>query len=296
MIGRLAQWSCELLPDGVAMTHPSGSSVASILYRERARPMRPVATLVAQVLAGWPDFHIDQMSALERLITIDGEFAAAVTVIGSEHGRIVHRNLGFVLTDDFYSSVTSTCRVETHTAQVAILLRELLRTDVHALGIRRRRFEYDPPAGYQPVRQSLAVEWIPPDYPNHGASILVHPANPAKGFGVADLSRIPSELAQLGFNVTRVKPHEPISHPSGLQGEHQEIAFQAPGSQPSMLRASVVLRDELYVYPLEITSRTPGRWHDHLAVFEAVVRSVRPLPRPGVAAVADPAVLLHWID
>jgi hypothetical protein len=235
---------------------------------------------------------VAKLGPLERLTTIDGELAAVVTVTGNERGQQVQRDLGFVVTDDFYSSAACTCRVQAHAGESSSILRNLVRQDVHALGIRRRRYEYEPPPGWQPLAQSLSVEWLPPDYPRYATTILIYPANPIGLYGRADLARAPQELAQLGYEV-RVSASREITTPTGLHGALQELAFEKAGE--SALRTQVLLRDDHYCYPAEVTSRTLDRWAEANDVFLRLVNSIIKIPSWFQVPSATP-VLLHWAD
>lgn len=294
MIPRLLEWSFVVLPEGVAMIHPQGASVATIHYRERSRPVRRITNLVRMVLAGWPQFTVETMGPLERFTTNDGEYAAAISIRGIERGLPVQRDLGFVLTDDFFSSATLTCWSKERSRELSLVHRTLVRADVHALGVRRRRFEYTPPPSYQPLKQSLAVEWIPPDYPRNASTILVHPANPREGYGTADLGRVREGLEQLGYTVSRVEPPARVTARSGLGGEIQLLAFEKR-SEPAALRASVLLQDDLYAYPIELTCRSPDRWAEARAVLDELVQSIQPLPdRTKVSQKLT--TFSHWAD
>ena len=294
MIPRLRGWSFQVLPDGFAMSHPDGANVGTIHYRERARPVRRVLELARDVLAGWPEFAIEHLGDIERMTTADGEYAAVVTALGGERGHPVRRDLGFVLTDDFFSSATATSRVPERAGELAALLRELVRHDVHALGIRRRRYEYEPPPGYQPVRQALTVEWIPPDYPHNATTIIVYPANPRVGYAAADPTRVARELEQLGYAVHGEASAVPVTSAGGLAGIVQHIEFDGRGEAPGR-RSTALLTDERYVYPVELTCRSPQRWADVGAAFLRLVQSIQPLPGPTAPAPLHEA-FLHWMD
>jgi hypothetical protein len=179
MIPLVPGWSTEALPHGVFMTHPEGKAVATIAYRERARPLLRLGAMVRSILARTPGWAATKVASHERLETIEGEHAALVTLAGTQDGVPAQRDLGFTFGDDFVSSVGGLCFREAAFRDQTTLVRELTRYDSHVLGIRRRRFEYDPPAGWQPVSlPGQAVDWLAPEYPRQRVSLTVHAASP----------------------------------------------------------------------------------------------------------------------
>ena len=109
MIPAVRGWATEALPHGILMTHPGGKQVATIAYRERARPLLPVGPLLHNVLARTPRWVTERVGPVERLVTHDGEHGALVTVTGTQDGAPAHRDFGFVFGDDFFSSVGGLC-------------------------------------------------------------------------------------------------------------------------------------------------------------------------------------------
>lgn len=274
MIPRLPDWHVDLVPEGFALVHPEGADVARLLYRERMVPVRRVAVLARTILAGWPEVAFDLPGPIERLTTDAGEHAAVVTVTGREHDVSVLCVLGFVVTDDFYSVLTATSRTPERFEAVVALVRDLVRRDDHGLGIRRRRFEYVAPPAFQPRRHSLVTEWLSPGYPANSTSIFVHPATP---HGSEPLAELVDSLALEGSR-------SPDAAVIVAATEHDAGELSGLGRVVrvgGLTRWLVVLRDELYDYPLELVTSAPDLVQP---TFEALVASIRPLPMPKVSA------------
>lgn len=274
MIPRLPDWGVELVPEGFELVHPEGADVTRLLYRERMSPVRRVADLARTILAGWPEITFDVPGPIERLVTDAGEHAAIVTVTGRDHDVSVLYVLGFVVTDDFYSVLTATSRTPQRFEAVGALVRDLVRRDDHGLGIRRRRFEYAPPLGFQPRRHSLVTEWLSPGYPADNTSIFVHPATP---HGSEPLAALVDALALEGSRS--------LDAPAILAAtEHHAGELSGIGRIArigGLTRWLVVLRDELYDYPIELVTPELDMAQP---TFTALVASIRPLPMPNVSA------------
>jgi len=267
-------WTIQHLPEAIALTHPNGKEAAQIHYRERAGKPRRVGTLAREILAAWPRITVKSIAPLERLLTIEGEFAALLGVECTEGGRDVRIDLGFVFTDDFFSSTAGTCRDPALRQDVTTIVRELVRHDNLALGVRRRRVEYQPPKDWQPFRRSLATEWIPPDFPRHDTTLLAYPANPIAVTGRLTFGSAHTYLEGLGWQVVEASAIEKGMTKRGVAFEAQEWVF-ARAKQPPRKTRMVVLADTLYQYPFElrmVATDNPVADRDVLAnVVESVV-------------------------
>lgn len=268
-------WRADLVRDGLVLVHPKGPKVGTIVYSDRLRPLARVGTLVRGVLSQTPGFELDSLGAVQRLTTHEGEHAAAITALGRQHGAPVQRDLGFVLGDDFYAQVSGLCFDEGARSQFSTLVRELTQQDSQALGVRRRRFEYTPPAGWQPIPHSLATEWLPPDYPANRSWIMAYAANPIALVPEATLATSVQYLKHLGSELEERDPEDVRVGP--LQGRRQVVLAKATG-QPPMLREIVRLQDETFSYLLELSNYTPQTWTAMRNVFQALINSIKPVP------------------
>jgi hypothetical protein len=130
-----------------------GSGV--IRYEARVRPLRRVSEMVAPRLP--PPFVETSRTPIVPFVTAEGEDGARLTV----HGRGVQRDFAFVFGDDFAATLDASSITDgpRFTAAVATL------ADGVTLGmpLRRRRFRYQPPAGWMPFVRGLETDWTSPD-------------------------------------------------------------------------------------------------------------------------------------
>lgn len=289
MISVPTGWTLEHLPEAISLSHPRGGSVARIHYKERAGRPKRVKVLAREILGAWPHLFVSSIGPIERMVTTEGELAAVVPATCTLSGRAVQVELGFVIIDDFFSSSMAMTFEASVANEVKAALRDIVRQDNLALGIRRRRFQYRPPARWQPVRRSLSTEWIPPDYPAHDVTLLVYPANPISVAGRATFGGAHTFLESMGWQVVSVTPVEVGKTPQGLTFERQDVVFQR-ANQPVRRTCIVVLADLLYQYPLELRLVATNDPDADRAILQGVVDSVVPF-----APVVTSAIQ-HWID
>lgn len=283
-------WSIRHLPDALLLMHPTSN--VTIHYRERAGAPRAIGVLAREILACWPHLEVRGFGEVERFLTDDDELAALVTASCVEDARVVQVTLGFVFTDDFFSSMAATCRDPLLSGEIHATVRALVRADSHALGVRRRRFEYTPPATWQPYRRSLATEWLPPGYPAHSTTLVAYPANPIDVVGRGWFGDMHTFLEEAGWHVLDVGPLRRGTNAHALAFEEQEVLARRPDG--SLRRHCVVLLgDSRYQYPLELRVESADLADADRAVLRAVVDSVVPFRPPVRAPMTS---MQHWID
>jgi hypothetical protein len=258
-------WRVEPNLGSFTLTHPAGSEAGRIIYRERMGPLRPLRVLLRDFLEVTPTFTDVSVGTPERLVTLEGEHAALVTLRGRERDAPAVRALGFVLTEDFFSCTSGlTVRPEEGLVDT---VRRLVVADSLALGVRRRRFDYAPPEGWEPVVHGLISEWYPPEFPNETAYISVYPATP----WIAGVRT----LADIGAGKTSQRePPERVAATSGLAGEaHRYVVAD-------LHRELVLLDDVRYSYALQLSARSAPLFARHRFAFRALVASIEPVPLP----------------
>ncbi|MFN0246647.1 MAG: hypothetical protein ACKV2T_07045 [Kofleriaceae bacterium] len=281
-------WTLEHLPEAIMLVHPRGKDVARIHYKERAGRPRRIDLLAREIVSGWPNLSVNSFGAVDRFVTNEGEVAALVGGSGTLGNRPIQLELGFVLTDDFYTSSMATTFDPSIAVEVHGALREAMQHDSLVLGLRRRRFQYLPPVGWQPIRRSLMVEWIPPDYPAHETSIVVYPASPVS-IGRASFDGVHTYLEGMGSSVISVSPVEKGTSARGVTFEQQDVVFQRP-KQPIRKTRFVVMGDMQYQYLLELRIVTATDADGDKAVLRTLVDSVVPFSPIVTSAIQ------HWID
>lgn len=295
MIPTIAGWTTEAIPQGIVMLHPGGKQIATIAYRERVRPLRRLGAIVDEILRRAPHWKTETVGVAERLQTYDGEHAALITVLGSDAGRPAQRDLGVVFADDFYSSVGALCLAEAFRPEITSVVRELTRADTHALGVRRRRFEYGPPAGWQPLPMTgFAVQWLAPEFGRDGTKITVYAACPHQIVEGASFDAIESYLGESGQALRSRKTIEQLEV-QGLTGSSEELRTTLGDGSPTTRRV-ILLRDARYLYPVEmVTSLDLPADHEHLQTLQRLVQSIRPVPPP-TRGEAIGGLVHHWLD
>lgn len=284
-------WSVVNELDSLVLVHPRGRDLATIEYVERMRPLHKSGALVRRALAEHPEFACRELPELiERLTTAEGEFAALATLAGSERGGAAQRDLGFVFGDDFYARLSAVCYRPDAFDDVTALVRHLAITDMHALGTRRRRFEYSPPRGWNPLARGFVTDWFPPDFPDDAVHLTAYPANPA--------ALLPDNMLAILLGAARAMhgfDRRPLQTPSGLLGEVGELVVTEGDARVAKL--CVVLRDAQYGDSLEATARRPELLARHRDELLDVFHSVQPLPTAQeLPQDQDFAAHSYWIE
>src|SRR5262245_40423418 len=104
MIPPVPGWAWQPRHGGVRLVPSEGAAVGGIAYTERKRPLLRLRELLAERDVS-ARFVVNHVSAPERLVTDEGEYAAFVLVQGQLDGGPAQRPTGFVFGDDFYSLI-----------------------------------------------------------------------------------------------------------------------------------------------------------------------------------------------
>jgi hypothetical protein len=272
------------------LTPPEGEAAGAILYRERLRPLLPVEQLVPPLLARAPELAGATMVGQQRLVTFEGEYAVLVTAQGTVDGRPAQRDLGFVLGDDFYALLSSVVFGAERFAAATELARELVVRDRQVLGVRRRRFLYEPPPGYAGTPHGFLIDWHAAD-----AVISVWPANPRDGGDAKGaLEALLSDERAQGFELHALAGPDPFSSQHGLGGFAWEIVGRFAG-RPISYRDVVIFEDQRFLYVLRLEALDPATRPRHREAFARVARSTQPIPPPRDPLLdRDTAPFLHW--
>ena len=256
---------------------PTGAESGAIRYDERKAPLLRASAILHEQLEQDRAFVIDRAGTWERMLTIEGEHAAAITIVGAVDGRPIQRDFGIVFLDDAYALTGGYCLDPESFALFATTVRELARGDAHLLGIRRRRFEYTAPEGWQARARGFVAQWFPRDYPTERARITVWPALPSSALSAeAFVDRVAGEA-------TAHKTREACTIDE-LRG------YQLVMENGAARCRVIVVEDDRYTYGMRLDATT----HVHDGAFEALARSMRPVPRP--AREAPPTFAAHWVE
>jgi hypothetical protein len=288
-----AGWSRKTLADGIVLYPPGGRATGGIRIRDRVRPLRPVRQLVGESMAAAEGALRDQtLGALERVTTLEGEYGAIVPVQARRRAddRSIARWLGFVFGEEFYAQVDGIIEESDAAPSFAEHVREVvLRTSLGLGEIRRRRFLYTPPRGWQALVRALSSDWIAPAYPRDPGVITVFHAKPVVASPTALFERMLREDLPAGFAGDSAAPVV-LRTRNGLAGEIISLAGRYPGS-PARWFDLAVLTDPRFLYLVRLDSGQPGL-ESHRVVHRELVESIVPLPSP--APRREDAGMGHW--
>ncbi len=300
MIQRIPSWTWEPRGGGITMVAPSGTAV--IRYRERIRPVQSVAAILRDRAAD-RRYRATATSAIEPLVTGEGEYGAAVDLVGEMVGSpagttpgALPRTLGFLFTDDWYSEVTGIALRPDEGATVAHWVRKLIVDSRLMLGTRRRRYVYAKPLGWDGyARLPLYMTWFPPEHPRDPTSITMYPALPAPS-GIDEdpnFGMIPTGPPASAELIAETEPPAPVEL-GRLTGTRWQFQVRDERGR-TMQRTTVLLRDDRYLYgsylDRDAATAAPGDEGD--TVYQALLASIEPLPAPHGAA-TGPGLVTDW--
>ncbi len=293
VVPQLRGWSKTYSGDSITFYPPDGPGIGGIRYRERVRPLVRVVTVVEQMLARYPQFVHTEVGPTESVQTAEGEYGAVVTIGGTVNGAPAQRDLGFVFGDDFYALISALSVDPARFADFTRWVRLLVTLDAHALGVRRRRFLYTPPAGWQGLPRGFTTEWAPLDFPKNLSLIHVFPANPIGEEPGTVLDQMLAEDANNGFVLEAMRGPEAISSQHGLGGNAWNIVGTF-GHKPRSHRDLVVFKDQRFLYSLRLETMQEERQRER-QVFLDLVRSAHPIPTPSSFEPKEVGTLVgHW--
>jgi hypothetical protein len=288
MIAAPPGWTAERDEQGLVLLPAQGPADRIIRYVERLRPVRRARELVRA--AGVPrGFVTDEVGAPRRLTTREGEPAALVLVAGRLEGRATLLSFGFVFLDDYYARVTGAAAVDARGRELAATVEALVISDTHALGrLRRRRYVYAPPLGWQGTGDLFDARWYPPDYPRNAARILVAAATPwTAGLAEASLARLAGGRAALaGLADARAT----LATRRGLVGERLQLRLT-----PDLETHVALLRDAAMFYAVRLDTPAAGA-AVNLELLHDLVESIEPLAEAQAIQGAELDAAAQWAE
>jgi hypothetical protein len=296
MILSLPGWSWELRPDGVLTAPPEGKALGHIRYSERERPVRRPRD-VAAALERDARFRIVKMGNPERLITDEGEYGALLTVDGLLLEAPVQHTLGFVYLDDFYSVVDGLALAREQQGRFAQTVRNLTFNDLHGLAeLRRRRFFYQPPPGWNGIASFLHTYWFPHDYPRNRSSLTVVPAIPVPQGSKSFIDETAEQQAAQspGFALDTKGAAMPHVTRGGLNGSYWEVVGRVKGTL--CFRDLLILDDGRFAYTVILESPRDRR-DENLRVMRALVDTIEAIPKSGGKVTEESKLSMgHWAE
>jgi hypothetical protein len=278
-----ASWSARRDGETVIFTAPGAAPANVILYDERLRPLDSVVELIkaAPPPAGFVPVRV---GPIQEVVTREGEYGALVFIEGRMHDSFADLAFGFVILDDFYSRVRGIAIAPAIQPQFRSTIAELVIGDAHILGrARRRRFRYEPPAGWTEQRSLFESRWLAPDYPRDPRTIVVGPALP-KVSGLAD-AILTGVLAGADPAQVLRGPYRPLLISDQLHGKQWQLRSRNVDTDV------VILEDDSFVYCVRLDTSAPSANDE---ILDALVMSIRPIPPAATPSSSNP--FAHWMD
>jgi hypothetical protein len=281
MTNPLIGWQRINHRQALVLVPPDAPQRAQIRIDERLTPLASAEDIVDQARARMaaPADVVD----IERVTTAEGEFAAIATLRGAHDGSRFERTMGMVFGDTHYAVVDAVTTAAELTERCRAAARHLTLHYALGLGVRRRRFLYAQPAGWQARARGLYADWYPLDYPQRRSVITVSPASPiARDPATEDVERFLHDQPLEPFEPTEPLRVRRLLLRPGFQAElaSQRGTFMASRQPALVCRARLV--DATYRYELKLESA--GDDTDAASVFESIVRSIEPLGKLRVSA------------
>lgn len=292
-------WERHAGANVLTLLRPGGAG--RIRFFDRLR-VQPFSQVVREVLAHDPGFRPTRAGAVARLATLEGEFAAWVELGGEREDAAVERAVGAVLTDDFVAAIDAVSLRDDARPSLFAVARALLDHSSFGLGQRRRRFVYRPPTGWQGLPGGLVTTWYPLDFPRNAATVVVYPAEPARGDDPTSIfDELLADEEARGFVRAGELTAETCVAQDGLAGRIMGYRGRWPGDDTPLVREVAILSDGRYRHVLRLEARADARLDDARAALRRTAESATPLPQIaggatafGVASVA--ALSGPWKD
>jgi hypothetical protein len=276
MIELLSKWRWEPRAEGLHVIPPD-PDLGSIVYVERVRPLRRIRDILHRLPLPPPRAPL-RLARIEPMITDEGEHAAVATLV--DDTARVGRTVGVVFGDDFYSLCVGTVCVPERGAEMEETIRTCVARDAHMLGVRRRRFVYEPPVEWQGLpTDPFHATWYPHDFPANASMLTVFPAVPAPADPGLETLLLTTLIDATDRNIetgAAMRVHDVVT-PSGLSGTWTSIAVRRRDGelQPHDF---VVFRDTRYLYAVLLVSAA-RRHTENVALLRELVRTIEPVPR-----------------
>jgi len=279
---------------------PGGRDLGEVHYLERAGDLRPVETIIKEAVAGLPGLEVLSIATPEQQLTAEGEYATFVSISGRLGHFPLKLYLGIVFADDFVSLLRV---LAWDSAALETVARELLYRCRLGLGVRRRRFRFEPPPGWSTKSDAQVVTFYPPDFPENLTSVTVFPANPLEATPQSVFETWLEKEWQQGFIVAESLGPWPVASRYGVHGCHFRITGRYASDDNSddgnddsaevdaaaWQRDLVILQQAPYLYMLRLDTARRERLDEHLALFRQIVSSVQPVPSPVAGEAME-----HW--
>ena len=291
-----ADWDTRYGANLVTLRRPALS--ARISYQERLHPQPSFSSIIERVLDADPEFRAQQFGTPQRVVTLEGEYGAWISIRGQRGDVRAMRCVGEVLMGEFATVLDALAVAPEHFATVAAVSRELLLTQTFDMMRRPRQFFYEPPVGWHGLPAGMTANWYPLDFPRNRSVIVVPPAHHLEGDPAAELERTAENLG-VGIVIDELV-REPLRSRGGNDGTHVRLRGHVEGRAAAIHRELVgfVVGPRVYYARLETTMT--AQLEPLRATLRDVATSFHPLPShhetQSGSVFAKPLDLFdHWV-
>lgn len=292
-----AGWRQHFGANVVLFEAPGGAG--RIRCHERA-PLEPLSRVIARALAGDVErWIVDDTSAV---VTAEGEYGAFSRITTRTGGEPQIRFVGAVFADEFAVVLEAKVGRAEAAPMLEGVARELLVKVSLGLGVRRRRFVYQPPEGWQAVPNGLVTSWYPPGFPDDHAHLVVFPAEPTAIDPHQELAQMLAAERERGVHVDGEIWQQTLETSGGLVGQTWAFVLRGHEGGALVYRELASFVRAPYRYAIKLDSRGGAHGREHRASFLAVARSVAPIPPAGQPRIGAPharaasSALGHWVE
>ena len=293
----MLNWTRRITANGVIFYPPEGRAAGIVSVVQRQRPLLRLRDIRAE--------HVRRMTTPdgpptitppERLLTDERETAFLYELTSRAGGDTVMMSVGVIYGDDFFAPVVAIGSVPEMFDALRGGVRFITQSMPLGLGAyRRRRFEYDSPPGWQALDKPHSVSWYHPDFPKNRSVIRVYDAKP-------NVASTPTLLDKRLFEDPQNDLHSVLdatvfecTTDTGITGAYELTRGTSTDGVESVI-ARVFLIDSHFAYTLRMEVSEP-HVKETSSIFEAAVRSVKPLevpPKAIEAKVESTDALIHW--
>lgn len=282
-------WARNTIHDGVRLVAPLPEEGTITVHQHV--PLRPIVEMVRAGAEGWWGAGATATLGPASLFsTIEGEHACLLSV-DVKHGAGTTPHWVAVVAGDEHAVVIDATADPEHMPKARERVHGMAEYTYLALGeIRRRKYEYVPPKGWNGLRLPTATWWFHPGYPREMAVIKVFDVRPAAVTAPDVLDRI------LFIDPTIVNdepPTPPIAcrTPGGLMGYVVRGDGTAAGVPVSF--AAAYFTDERFAYFMRYEARR-DLFKPSMPAFAALTESVVAIPHAQLKATATH--MIHWTE
>jgi hypothetical protein len=252
-----------------------------LTYSERVAPLRSLAAHVQETLASDPEFEALQVFMITRFLTLEGEYGARVLVTGRRGAQPVAHVVAAVFAEDFSTRVTARITNLERLDEYVAFVTQIAREDRLHLGVRRRRFVFQPPTHWHVVPGiGLEVALFAPEYPARPACIVVSPAEPIALSPQHPRAMLAEQDARQGLAPAHEEPLPAVDTRSQLLTSEMWRSSRPLPDGRKMIRFLIVLADGRYHYPLRLECLDEPDLEHLRRVLAEVAGTVEPLPIP----------------